>query len=139
VVGDYNIMPRLVQMYNVQPGSALNSTVRVTSRSNKPFKILSAEEVPLGTKTFQNITFTEVPGVTPQTWQMTLTGTAPTMQSAFRGKIVVTTDVEGEGKTFEVQYNGFASNPQPSPTARFNNPTGAPVDPWVANPSSLVR
>jgi len=139
VVGDYNMMPKQVQMYNIQPGGPLNSVVRVSSRSNRAFKILSAEEQPMGTKTFSNITFAEVPGATPQTWQITLTGKAPEMQSAFRGKIVVTTDAEGEDKVFEVPYNGFATNPQPSPQARFNNPTGAPVDPWVANPSSLVR
>ncbi|HYE62233.1 MAG TPA: DUF1573 domain-containing protein [Phycisphaerales bacterium] len=138
VVGDFNVMPRIVQMFNVPPGSPVNSSVRVTSRAGKPFKIVSAEEAALGTKIFNEITFAEVPGSNPQTWTITLAGTAPSVQSGFRGDIVV--NVEGaEEKSFKIPYNGFANVPQQAPAQKFNNPTGAPVDPWAANPSSLYR
>lgn len=138
VVGDFNVMPRIVQLFNVPPSSPVNSSVRVMSRSGKPFKIVSAEEVPLGTKIFNNITFAEVAGSNPPTWTLTLAGTAPAVQSGFRGDIVV--NVEGaEEKQFKIPYNGFANVPQQAPNAPFSNPTGAPRDPWAANPSSLVR
>jgi hypothetical protein len=135
VVGDFAVAPMRMQFLNIQPNGPITSTVRVTSRSGKPFKITGVEEVTSFTKLFNDIRFTEVPDSKPQAWTITASGNAPAAQSGFRGELIVHTDAPDE-PTFKIPYNGYVSA---APQTRFNNPTGAPVDPWVANPSSLIR
>jgi hypothetical protein len=140
IVGDYAVAPMRMQFLNVQPAAPITSTVRVTSRSGKPFKITGADEVPGApstTKLFNDIRFAEVEGSKPQAWTITVSGAGPEIQTGFRGELIVRTDAPDE-PTFKIPYNGYVSAAQ-APQARFNNPTGAPVDPWAANPSSLIR
>ncbi len=136
VIGDMAVSPARLQFANLKPGGPVSNSAHVTSRSGAPFKIIAAEEVPMGAKLFSEITFVQEAGSNPPAWVITASGNAPTTPTAIRGDILVTTDSDEE-KTFKIPYNGYIAQ-QTMPQAQYNNPTGAPIDPWVSNPSSLV-
>jgi hypothetical protein len=130
IIGDVNAQPQRVQLSAVEPGASVNSTVKLTSRNNKAFKVEKVEEVPTGTPKLFQISVAEDTSVTPSAWNITLTGQAP-QSGAFRGDLVVTTDIADE-KTVKVPYFGFVRSPQPAQP-------GSLGDAWSANPSLLAR
>jgi len=140
VVGDLDAKPARVQLSGLQPGQAMKSEVRLTSRDGKPFKVMSVAEAPAGQPMFTT-QVSEDATVTPPAYVITVTGTAPIAPGAFRGELVVTTDVKGE-ETLRVPYFGFARAPRPATTQITPPATPAvppkPASPWDAQPSTLV-
>jgi hypothetical protein len=129
IVGDVNVQPQRVQLSALEPGASMNTQVKLTSRNNKAFKVEKVEEAPSGAKLFQ-IAVSEDTTATPSAWTITVTGNAP-QSGAFRGDLVVTTNIEDE-KTVKIPYYGFVRNAPPQ------NP-GFIGDAWTANPSLLQR
>jgi hypothetical protein len=129
IIGDVNAQPQRVQLSALEPGASMNTQVKLTSRNGKAFKVEKVEEAPAGPKLFQ-INVSEDTTSTPSSWVITVTGQAP-QSGAFRGDLVVTTNIEDE-KTVKIPYYGFVRNPQPQ------NP-GFIGDAWTANPSLLQR
>jgi len=130
IIGDVNVQPKPVALSAVEPGSSINQVVKLTSRSNKPFKVEKVEEQASGSSKMFTIAVAEDKSVTPSAWNLTLTGQAP-QSGAFRGDLVVTTDLPDE-KTVKVQYYGFVRNAQPAQPGFIG-------DAWTANPSLLQR
>jgi len=132
VIGDLEAKPARVQLSGLAPSAPINAQVRIGSRSGKPFKITKAVDAPVGTGVLM-VAVSEDNSVQPPAYVLTLTGTSPATVGAFRGDIVLTTDIESE-KTFKIPYFGFTRNAQPRPTS----PTGGPPSVWDTQPSLLV-
>jgi hypothetical protein len=130
VVGDVNVQPKQLALSAIEPGANMNSTVKLTSRNNKPFKVEKVEEQASGNSKLFQITTAEDKSVTPSAWTITLSGQAP-QSGAFRGDLIVTTDIPDE-KQVKVQYFGFVRNAQPAQPGFIG-------DAWSANPSLLQR
>lgn len=121
VVGMLKAEPARVTLGGLAPGSDINTTLQLSARNNKPFKILSVEEAPAAMpsptrpegvpapKMF-NIAFEQIPSpegsANPPIWNIRLTGTSPNDSGTFRGDLVIKTDMPGE-EEMKVQYYGF--------------------------------
>jgi hypothetical protein len=139
VIGELALVPPRLSIGGTSPNQQVATQVQISSRYAKPFKILKVEEVPApnGTKmlVFETI---EDSTVSPPRTTLKVSGNAPQTNGAFRGEIVVTTDLPGE-ETVRIPYFGFVrggQNPVPGGTA---SPVGVPQDDaWRRNPSSLI-
>lgn len=141
VVGDIAASPSRVQLGGVTPAQPMTTSIRLSSRNGKPFKVLNIEEVPAtGAKIFGTPSITTDESVTPAAYVVTFTGTGPSAAGGLRGDFVVTTDLADE-KTMRVPYFGFIRAPQAPKTtggAVKQNPTGGPGGVWDTQPSMLV-
>jgi hypothetical protein len=128
VQGDVKAEPSVLSFGVVRPGESFKGSLRVASRSNKPFKILSAEVRQPNTAQLQ-LEFTPEDPANPTVYNLTAQGTSPAVAEGVRampiqGYIVVTTDVDREAK---VDIPFFV---QP----RLNAPTPPPARPGAVPP-----
>lgn len=140
IIGAVKADPQRVTLGGLAGGADINTTFRLTSRNATGFKVLSVEEQPAsqpqpnnpqgapGPKVFE-VTMSEDTTTTPVSWIVTLKGKAPAEGNAFRGDIVLKTDVVGE-ETVKVPYYGFVRAKPKMPVV--TSPTGQP------SPSMLV-
>lgn len=139
VIGELALVPPRLSIGGTSPNQQVATQVQISSRYAKPFKILKVEEVPAPNNpkmlVFETI---EDTSVSPPRTTLKVSGNAPQTNGAFRGEIVVTTDLPGE-ETVRIPYFGFVrggQNPVPGGTA---SPVGVPQDDaWRRNPSSLI-
>ena len=97
VVGDLVPAPNRVSLGVVRPGDPLKSEFKVTSRSGKPFKILSAKAVST-TGVQIDAAVEEIAEEGAAEIKITLTGNAPNTVQPIRGKVEITTDNKEQPK-----------------------------------------
>lgn len=139
VVGELALVPPRLSIGGTSPNQQVATQVQISSRYNKPFKILKVEEVPAPNNP-KMLTFETVEDATtnPPRMVLKISGNAPTTNGAFRGEIVVTTDLPGE-ETVRIPYFGFVRNGQNPVPGGVASPVGVPQDDaWRRNPSSLI-
>ena len=132
VVGDLEARPARVQLSGLAPGAVINSQVRIGSRTGKPFKVVKAVDAPIGHGVFA-VEVSQDRSVQPPAYILTITGAAPDTPGAFRGDIVLTTDIENE-QTLRIPYFGFTRNAPARPIA-----AQAPRSVWDVQPSFLFK
>lgn len=141
IIGELALVPPRLSIGGTSPNQQVATQVQISSRSAKPFKILKVEEVPAPNNpkmlVFETVADPSATPTQPKTI-LKVSGNAPGTNGAFRGEIVVTTDLPGE-ETVRIPYFGFVrggQNPVPGGVA---NPVGVPQDDaWRRNPSSLI-
>lgn len=141
VIGEVALVPPRLSIGGTSPNQQVATQVQLSSRYGKPFKIVKVEEVPAPNNP-KMLTFdvVEDPTSTPSQPRSILkvSGNAPQTNGAFRGEIVITTDLPGE-ETVRVPYFGFVRGGQNPVPGGIANPVGAPQDDaWRRNPSTLV-
>ncbi|MGP1347877.1 MAG: DUF1573 domain-containing protein [Phycisphaerales bacterium] len=126
VLGDLAIQPRFMRIPRVDPGGSFESSVVITSRSGRPFKITGAtiEDsrqmslfVASHEVTYQPI---ELPDGTVA-YRVTLKGQATNRTGAFRAEITLLTDRPSEGSVV-VTANGQVRAAQPAPERPMPKP-----------------
>jgi hypothetical protein len=121
VVGMIKAEPARVTLGGLAPGAEINTTLQLSARNNKQFKILAVEEAPAAmpsptrpegmpapkmfTVAFDQVASPEG-SANPPMWNIRLTGVAPNESGTFRGDLVIKTDMPGE-EEMKVQYYGF--------------------------------
>jgi hypothetical protein len=140
ITGIVKADPQRVTLGGLASGADINTTFRLSSRNADAFKVLSVEEQPAnqpqannpqgvpGTKVFA-ITMSEDTTTTPASWVVSIKGKAPAEGNAFRGDILVTTNVPGE-ENIKIPYYGFVRAKPKMPVV--SSPSGQP------SPSMLV-
>lgn len=117
VLGDLALDPAKLTVGLASPGDAVQKSIRIRSRSGKPFKILDVKERGLETSP-ATWTIADAGSDAPGASDLLLTFTAPKKPGMWRGTLVLTTDVPDQEK-IEVPYNGSIrpapAPPQPSP------------------------
>ena len=139
VIGELALVPPRLSIGGTSPGQPVATQVQISSRYNKPFKITKVEEVPAPNNprmlSFETV---EDTSTNPPRMLLKVTGKAPPTNGAFRGEIVLTTDLQGEN-TVRIPYFGFVRGGQNPVPGGIANPVGAPQDDaWRRNPSTLV-
>lgn len=139
VIGELALVPPRLSIGGTSPGQPVATQVQISSRYNKAFKITKVEEVPAPNNprmlSFETV---EDTSTNPPRMLLKVTGKAPPTNGAFRGEIVLTTDLQGEN-TVRIPYFGFVRGGQNPVPGGIANPVGAPQDDaWRRNPSTLV-
>jgi hypothetical protein len=137
VIGEVMLVPPRISIGGTGASQAVATQVQVSSRSGKPFTITKVEEVPApGTSKMLNFELVRDDQTTPPRWTVKMSGNTPATNGAFRGEVVLSTDLPGED-TIRIPYFGFVrGGANPAPTS----PVGAPAqsDPWRSNPPMLL-
>jgi hypothetical protein len=115
VLGDLALDKQKLALKPSAPGSAVEQTIRLSSRVGKPFKVLAVEDKAAGAAApaWELVPAGEdAPGAT----DLKLAFTAPDKPGSWKGTLVITTDVPDQEK-IEVPYFGSirSTNPPPQP------------------------
>lgn len=97
VIGDLLPAPNRVSLGVVRPGDPLKSEFKISSRSGKPFKILSAKAVATTGVQIDAVVEQVAEGGATEI-KITLSGTAPGVVQPIRGKVEITTDSKEQPK-----------------------------------------
>lgn len=128
ILGMIQPNPNQLNIPMLAMGQQVNSTVRLTPRAGKAFKVTGVKDEPVAGTMGEmfKFEFTEDTSATPSAWIIKGTGAAPSQPGRISGEWVVTTDLPDE-PVVRIRYNGFVRQ-QPT-----NNQDPA----WQQNPSSL--
>ncbi|HEX2839296.1 MAG TPA: DUF1573 domain-containing protein [Phycisphaerales bacterium] len=129
ILGLIQPSPNQLNIPMLAMGQQINSTVRLTPRAGKPFKITGVMDEPVAGAMGQIFKFEvkEDTSAVPSAWMITGTGSAPNQPGRVSGEWVVSTDLPEE-PTIRIRYNGFVRQQQ--------NQAQDPA--WQQNPSSLT-
>lgn len=109
VVGDIMVNPPLIQLQSKTVNESFESTVKVTARNGKAFKLLSGEDVPM--KGIDRPAFAvEIAEDPAGGYVVKLRGQAPDKPMALNGEVVLKTDM-GDEPEVRVRYFGFTRAP----------------------------
>lgn len=139
VVGEIEATPRNLTLGGRAPGDHLEG--KLVIRARKPgtqFNILGVKAQPAQGGNFLQFTPSRDPANDLLTYVVDVEGTSPTNPGAFRGDIVVTTDMKGQ-EEIRVPYVGFVRDNR-AQAPQGLDPRGGqnPNDPWLVRPSSLM-
>ncbi|MFO0832169.1 MAG: DUF1573 domain-containing protein [Phycisphaerales bacterium] len=128
ILGLIQANPSQLNIPMLSMGQQVNSTVRLTPRAGKAFKVTGIRDEAVAGTIGEMFKFevTEDTSVTPSVWTVKGSGTAPGQPGRVSGEWVISTDLPDE-PTIRVRYNGFVK--------QAPNPTSDPA--WQQNPSSL--
>jgi hypothetical protein len=115
VVGDLQVLPPRVNVGIIDPGAAFTKVFRVSSRSNKPFKITKVDQRSMLASPLEiNVTPAE-PG-SETAYQVEVKGTSPANTAPISATITLSTD-NATDKSIDVMLNGAVRPPTPPATA----------------------
>jgi hypothetical protein len=135
VVGDLQVLPPRVNVGLVEQGAQFKKVFRVSSRSNKPFKITKIDQKsslpsPL------SVNFTPAEPGSDTAYNVEVSGSAPSSALPISATITIATD-NASDKSVEVMLNGAVRAPAPAvpATAPGFTPAGPIVNPIQTKPS----
>jgi len=125
VVGDIQVLPPRVNVGLIEQGSEFKKVFRVSSRSNKAFKITKVDQKSSLPSPLKIDVTPSDPG-SETAYNIEVSGTGPTSSVPISATITLTTD-DASDKTIEVMLNGAVRPPAPAtqPTT-LQPPTFAP-------------
>ncbi len=129
ILGMIQPSPNAINIPMLEMGQQVNTTVRLSPRAGKAFKVTGILDQPVAGTAGQIFKFDtkEDTTTTPSTWVITGTGIAPSQPGRLSGEWVVSTDLPDE-PTLRIRYNGFVKQQQ----AQQQDPA------WQQNPSALT-
>lgn len=119
VMGEINVQPPRVALGALNLGQDISTTIKLTHRDGKDFKITKIEEVPAQGEKVLDIKQTQDDPAKPNSYTLNIGGKTPAAPGSIRGEILVTTDIESEG-VLKISYFGYA---------RADLPPGQPAQP----------
>lgn len=140
VIGELALVPPRLSIGGASAKQPIATQVVVSSRYNKPFNITKIEELPApGTPKMLSFEAVKDDTSNPPRWIVKIAGAAPEVNGAFRGEVILTTDLSGE-EVVRIPYFGFVrGGSTPTPPGGMGSPTGAPQnDAWRNNPPLLM-
>jgi hypothetical protein len=123
VLGDLALDPPILAVGLALPGDSVEKSIRIRSRTGKPFRILDVKERGLNISP-ATWSLVEAGPDAPGAFDLALTFAAPRKPGIWKGTLVLTTDVPDQEK-IEVPYNG-SIRPVPAPAEPTAKPPAAP-------------
>lgn len=126
VTGDINVQPPRVALGALNLGADISTTVKLTHRDGKDFKITKIEEIPAQGEKVLDLKVTQDDAAKPNSYTLNIGGKTPAAPGSIRGEIQVTTDIESEG-VIKISYFGYARADMPAQPAQPGQPGPIPA------------
>lgn len=134
VMGEINVQPPRIALGALTLGQDISTTVKLTHREGKDFKIVKVEEVPAQGDKVLTITPAQDDPAKGNAYTLNIGGKTPSAPGSIRGEILVTTDIASEGP-IKISYFGYARADMPAQPSQPGQPGAiAPTKPLEIKP-----
>ncbi len=131
VMGEINVQPPRIALGALTLGQDISTTVKLTHREGKDFKIVKVEEVPAQGDKVLTITPVQDDPAKGNSYTLNIGGKTPSAPGSIRGEVLVTTDIASEGP-IKISYFGYARADMPAQPAQPG--AGVPAKPIEIKP-----
>lgn len=122
VMGEINVQPPRIALGALNLGQDISTTIKLTHREGKNFKITKIEEIPAQGEKVLTLNPVQDDPTKPNSYTLNIGGKAPAAPGSIRGEIQVTTDIESEG-VLKLSYFGYARADMPAQPAQPGQPS----------------